>query len=907
MTSLDEPTHTPLMQQYWRIKSQCADVLLFFRMGDFYELFYDDAEKAARLLGITLTARGQSAGKPVRMAGVPVHALDSYLAKLVKLGESAAIAEQTSDPAQAKGLVDRAVVRVVTPGTVTDPHLMARDRETLLMAAFRSNQQNVDVLGIAVLNLATGELTLEQTVSARWSSVLERVMPSELLYAQAAGRFEAPYDLVQRALPDWHFDAARGADAVKTQFGVSSLDGHGAADLCLAVAAAGAVLQFACDTQLAGSQAGLRHVTRLRVVRTSDWIAMDCVTRRNLELTEALRASAQPGPAATLFKHLDRCATGMGSRLLRHWLHHPLRDRSQASARHDAIDALLAVDAIDPHRFKHWNELLDQQCDIDRCAARIGLGSIRPRELAALARSVTALPALRQQVLSVSCAWFERAGADCAPPDGLAPILAHIAAEPSTALRDGGVIAEGVDAQLDELRALQNGHGEFLVALETRERERTGIANLRVEYNKLHGFFIEITAGQTSKAPPDYRRRQTLKNAERYITPELKAFEDKVLSARERALVREKQLYDEVLDALVAHVPMLQTIADAVARIDAILALAQTARACRWVRPRLTAQPGLSIKRGRHPLVEAHMQAAGAHQESFVPNDLDLSPTRRLLLITGPNMGGKSTYMRQAALIALLAYVGSFVPADEVAIGPIDAIHTRIGAADDLAQGRSTFMVEMIETASILNQATPHSLVIMDEVGRGTSTYDGLALAYAVAQSLAAKNRSLCLFATHYFELTQLATRVDAVANAHVSATEHRGSIVFLHKMQEGAASKSYGVHVAKLAGIPAYTLALAQKMLVQLEANAKPSAQLGLFSDDANSMEGNAPALSDTQDDDQRSTHEQAAALVQALSQLDPDTLSPREAHALLSEWVARVSPTQQTASAAPPSRQMA
>ena len=858
--------HTPMMAQYLRLKAGYPQLLLFYRMGDFYELFYDDADKAARLLGITLTSRGQSAGQTVKMAGVPVHSVETYLAKLVKLGESVAICEQTGDPANSKGPVERKVVRVVTPGTITDPQLLASKTDTLLLAAHAANGSAGSPMGLARLNLATGELVLSEIPFSKWQATLERIQPSELLLADNKAAPIIAGTTTTTQVPDWHFDTARGTQILQEILGVASLSGFGLEPSShpQALAAACAVLQYARDTQFAAQEGRLSHVTQVRLEQESDYVALDAVTRRNLELTETLRGEPEP----TLFALLDRCATGMGSRWLRHVLHHPLRDLNAVMQRLDAIDSLLQFDAQDPHAFTRLQRALEGLSDIDRIAARIALKNARPRELSSLARDIQVLPTLANLVPQTSSLLSQSADALHTDP-ALAHHLAQIQAEPSVNLRDGGVIASGVDAELDELRALQNNHGDFLLALEARERERTGIANLRVEYNKVHGFYIELTASHKDKAPVDYIRRQTLKNSERFITPELKAFEDKVLSANERALAREKWLYEQLLDVLAPFVPALQAAARAIALIDTLTALSLLARDQRWVRPRFVPQPCIEIQRGRHPVVEA--QLAQSSGSAFVPNDCRLDPNRRLLLITGPNMGGKSTYMRQVALITLLAYVGCYVPAGSAVLGPIDAIFTRIGAADDLAQGRSTFMVEMTETAAILNNASDKSLVIMDEVGRGTSTFDGMALASSIAQTLASKNRSLSLFATHYFELTTLAHELPAVANIHVTATEHRGGIVFLHALEEGAASKSYGIQVAKLAGVPEPTVQLARRLLSQLESNTRATApQLGLF-DSTPVPEEKIPSL-----------------IEEKLAQVDIDALTPREAQVLLYELAA-------------------
>jgi DNA mismatch repair protein MutS len=851
-----------MMAQYLRLKADYPHMLLFYRMGDFYELFYEDADKAARLLGITLTSRGQSAGQVVKMAGVPVHSVETYLAKLVKLGESVAICEQTGDPTTSKGPVERKVVRLVTPGTVTDPQLLSNKTDTLLLAAHGSQDSPNVLLGIARLNLATGELVLSEIPGSQWHALLERTRPSEILLSELNAATISPDNTAQTRIPEWHFDAARGAQILQEILGIVSLSGLGLEPSShqLALAAACAVLQYARDTQFAAQEGQLNHVTQVRLEQESDYVALDAITRRNLELTETLRGETQP----TLFTLLDRCATGMGSRWLKQALHHPLRDLNIIVQRLDAIDSLLQLDTHDPYAFTRLRRALEGLSDIDRIAARIALKSVRPRELAALARDIQILPSLANLVPQ-NCSLLSRSTQALHTNPVLAQLLTQIQTEPSVNLRDGGVIASGFDAELDELRNLQNNHGDFLLALEARERERTGIVNLRVEYNKVHGFYIELTASNKHKAPVDYIRRQTLKNAERFITPELKAFEDKVLSANERALAREKWLYEQLLEALVPMVAGLQTTARAIALIDALTALSLVTRDLDWVRPSFVPQTCIEIHRGRHPVVEAQLAQSGAR--TFVSNDCRLDPSRRVLLITGPNMGGKSTYMRQVALITLLAYMGSHVPAASAVLGPIEAIYTRIGAADDLAQGRSTFMVEMTETAAILNNANDKSLVIMDEVGRGTSTFDGMALASSIAQTLAQKNRSLTLFATHYFELTTLAHELPGIANIHVTATEHRGGIVFLHALEEGAASKSYGIQVAKLAGIPEPTVQLARRLLSQLESHAVlPDQQLGLF--DAAIIQDKTPSL-----------------IEEKIAQTDVDALTPREAQALLYE----------------------
>jgi len=860
--------HTPMMQQYLRIKADYPTMLVFYRMGDFYELFFDDAEKASRVLGITLTARGKSEGEPIKMAGVPFHSLDGYLAKLVKLGESCAICEQIGDPALSKGPVERKVMRVVTPGTLTDSDLLPEKAERPLLALCLLNQRKTVTAGLAWLSLASGNLRLMEfsgdarAVEQRLAHELERIAPAEILRADCADMFnsEASHVHTQR-VPEWHFDVVKGHGALLEQLNVATLTGFGADGLGAAFGAAGALLRYAQATQ----GRGLQHVRGLACENENEYIGLDAATRRNLELTETIRGQESP----TLFSLLDGCRTAMGSRLLRHWLHHARRDQAVARGRHQSIEALLQQDACAP-----LSSTLASVPDIERITTRIALLSARPRDLAALRDGIQALPVVREQVarcfIPGDTGLLREIHDDLATPGECLDLLVRaVAEEPATMVRDGGVFARGFDAELDELRALSENAGQFLVELETRERARTGIANLRVEYNKVHGFYIEVTNGQADKVPDDYRRRQTLKNCERYITPELKAFEDKALSAQDRALAREKMLYDALLADLAPHIGCLQTIARALAQIDTLVALASHALRNNWCAPQLVEAPCVNIVEGRHPVVENQI-------ERFIANDCQLSNERRLLLITGPNMGGKSTFMRQVALITLLAYIGSYVPAQSASIGPIDRIFTRIGASDDLANGRSTFMVEMTESAAILNGATEHSLVLMDEVGRGTSTFDGLALAWAIARHLIESSRSFTLFATHYFELTQLPESYPSASNVHLSAVEHKDSIVFLHAVQDGPASQSYGLQVAQLAGVPPQVIKAARKHLARLEAQALDATpQLDLFAapgagaDVDVDVEHVAPALAAPQDD----------GLREALDAIDPDALTPREA----------------------------
>jgi DNA mismatch repair protein MutS len=875
--SLATEKHTPMMQQYLRIKADYPTMLVFYRMGDFYELFFEDAEKAARILGITLTARGSSGGNPIKMAGVPFHSLDPYLAKLVKLGESCAICEQIGDPALSKGPVERKVVRVVTPGTLTDSDLLPEKAERPLLAVCTVANRKVVTTGLAWLSLASGSLKLMEfsgdtrAAAVRLVQELERIVPAEVLRADGGADLfeEAPMGHTQR-VPEWHFDVVHGHKSLLDQLGVATLSGFGCDGLGAAFGAAGALLRYAQSTQ----GKGLQHVKTVAVESENEFIGLDAATRRNLELTETIRGHESP----TLFSLLDGCRTAMGSRLLRHWIHHARRDQSVARRRHEAIAALIQREAA-----PGLSSTLAHVPDIERITTRIALLSARPRDLSCLRDGLKQLPALRELVSGCFIPGDSTLLRDIfdaiAVPEACVDLLVRaVAEEPAAMVRDGGVFARGFDAELDELRALSENAGQFLVDLETRERARTGIANLRVEYNKVHGFYIEVTNGQADKVPEDYRRRQTLKNCERYITPELKAFEDKALSAQDRALAREKLLYDLLLADLAPHIGCLQRIAAGIAQIDTLVALAAHAQRSNWCAPQLVDAPCLTIAEGRHPVVENQI-------ERFIANDCRLSDDRRLLLITGPNMGGKSTFMRQVALITLLAYIGSYVPAASASIGPIDRIFTRIGASDDLANGRSTFMVEMTESATILNGATEHSLVLMDEVGRGTSTFDGLALAWAIARHLIETSRSFTLFATHYFELTQLPETHPSAVNVHLSAVEHKDSIVFLHAVQDGPASQSYGLQVAQLAGVPPSVIRAARKHLARLESQALDATpQLDLFAaqpcEDAGAAvdpDEAAPVREQTREPAPAAALESAA--LELLDRIDPDALTPREA----------------------------
>ncbi|TAN51438.1 MAG: DNA mismatch repair protein MutS [Methylococcaceae bacterium] len=857
MTS-DFSNHTPMMQQYLALKAQNPDRLLFYRMGDFYELFFDDAKKAAQLLDITLTQRGESAGGGIPMAGVPYHAAENYLARLIKLGESVVIAEQFGDP-KSKGPMERKIVRIVTPGTVTDEALLEERRDNYLVAVHWLQ----DAYGLACLDLASGRFHVQQITSIeRLLGELERLAPAETLVSEdqpQPAALAARKGITKR--PPWHFEPESARQLLLRQFQVKDLAGFGCEGLTAAIAAAGCLIQYVRDTQ----QSALSHVQGIRVESGEDTILLDAASRRNLELDFH--------PAGrhdlTLFGVLDRTVTSMGSRMLRRWLHRPLRDKAVLNARFDALEALLQS-----RSFVSLREVLRGIGDLERIAARIALRSARPRDLASLRDSLLRLPDL-QAVLATCEAVDNDDGsllAELALRLGdhreLTALLQRaILVNPPMLIRDGGVIAPGYDAELDELRNLSQNADQFLLDLEQRERQRSGIANLKVTYNRVQGYAIEISRTQEHKVPADYVRRQTLKNAERYITPELKAFEDKVLSARERSLACEKALYEALLDRLGEHLGALQDAAGAVAELDALANLAQRADELDWTRPSLSEQSGISLQAGRHPVVE---QVAST---PFVPNDLSLSPDCRLLVITGPNMGGKSTYMRQAALIVLLAHIGSFVPAQSAEIGPIDRIFTRIGASDDLASGRSTFMVEMTETANILHNATQNSLVIMDEIGRGTSTFDGLSLAWACAEHLARATQGYSLFATHYFELTALPDDYPTVRNVHLDAVEHGDGIVFLHAIKDGPASQSYGLQVAALAGVPRSVIARAQEKLAGLETQAVASHQA-------------QPVKAGPRQLDLFAAAPHPALL--RLQNIKPDDLSPRQALDLLYELVA-------------------
>ena len=797
------PEHTPFMRQYLAAKAEHPEVLLFFRMGDFYELFYDDARKAARLLDITLTQRGQSAGAPIPMAGVPYHAAENYLARLVRLGESVAICEQMGDPALAKGIVERKVVRIVTPGTVTDAALLEERRDNLLMAIHAGAH---GAYGLAWVDLSSGRFLLSEVPDAEaLAAELARLQPVETLICEDVAWPKLVSALPGlRKRPPWHFDVDAAHRELNRFFGTRDLGSFGADRLPLAVAAAGCLLGYVEETQ----KSALPHLTGMAVESAGETIALDSATRRNLEL------DIHPGGRTehTLLGVLDETVTPMGARALRRWLTRPLRSRETLRLRHQAIGMLIDSRACEPLR-----EQLRGIGDLERILARVALRSARPRDLSTLRDGLAAAPVLREKVATLDSPLLHSLVELIGDHAQTAALLASAVVEqPPVLQRDGGVIADGHDAELDELRRLSTHADQYLVELEEREKAATGIGSLKVGYNRVHGYYIEIGRAQSDKAPTHYTRRQTTKNAERYITEELKNFEDKVLSAKERSLMRERALYEALLDTLIETLAPLKSAAAAIAELDVLATLAERAEALDWAAPELTDEPGITIVRGRHPVVEK------VREEPFEPNDLVLDDRRRMLVITGPNMGGKSTYMRQNALIVLLAHIGSYVPASSAVIGPIDRIFTRIGAGDDLSRGQSTFMVEMSETANILHNATENSLVLMDEVGRGTSTYDGLSLARAAAVHLARHSRAYTLFATHYFELTELAGEIPAIANVHLDAVEfhdqRRGEqLVFMHAVKEGPANRSYGLQVAALAGLPKSVIAEARRTLAEL------------------------------------------------------------------------------------------
>ena len=836
----EQQTHTPMMQQYLRIKAEHPDILLFYRMGDFYELFFDDAREAAKLLDITLTARGRANGEPIPMAGVPYHAVDNYLSRLLRKGMSVAICEQISDPATSKGPVERKVMRIVTPGTVTDEALLEQGKESLVVALSIGAD---DRFGIAMLDMSSGRFAVLQAQGEEaLLSELQRLRPAELLMSEDADI--TPYQhritsIKQRA--PWHFDVGSAERELCNQFSTKDLSGFGCADLPLAISAAGCLLAYVKETQ----RSALPHIQALHTESREDCLILDASTRHNLELSESISGHQKN----TLSAILDHSATPMGSRLLHRWIHRPLRCHKILNQRQESIESLLMSQT-----YAELHELLRGIGDIERILTRIALKSARPRDLAQLRNALGQLPALQTCLASQKSNHIKQLCQQISEhPKTLLLLTKAIIETPPLLIRDGGVIATGYDKELDELRSLQENAGEFLAALEAKEKKETGINGLKVGYNRVHGYYIEISRLHSDVVPEYYQRRQTLKAAERFITPELKALEDKVLSANERALAREKSLYNQLLDTLNLSLLNLQDCAQGLSELDVLQNLAERADCLNYVRPKLVNKTGIKICNGRHPVIEQVQDAP------FSPNDISLTDKQHLHLITGPNMGGKSTYMRQTALIVLMAHIGCFVPADSAEIGNIDRIFTRIGASDDLASGRSTFMVEMTETANILHNATQNSLVLLDEIGRGTSTYDGLSLAWACAEHLALKTKALTLFATHYFELTTLAEELGGCINVHLDAVEHGDTLVFLHKVKTGTVNKSYGLQVATLAGVPREVVAQAKAKLQQLEledAQAPKSTPLS----------NPGAALKESE-------------LEKFVKKLQPDALSPREA----------------------------
>lgn len=857
--------HTPMMQQYLRIKSDYPEILVFYRMGDFYELFYEDARKAARLLSITLTSRGQSAGQPIPMAGIPYHAVEGYLAKLIKLGESAVICEQVGDPAASKGPVERKVSRIITPGTVTDEALLEERQESLLAAIASYGRAPAQIWGIAYLDLSTGRFKiLEVDKENALLNELDRINPAELLTAEDNPL--SAYERLKKHIkirPLWHFNIETATRLLTEQFATHDLSGFGCEAMPAAITAAGCLLNYVQETQ----RSALPHIQGLTVENLDEAILIDAASRRNLELEISLSGDTRN----TLLNIIDSTCSAMGSRNLKRWLRRPLRNQQTAAERHLAIDELIRN--ID---YETLRGHLRQIGDIERICSRISLKSARPRDLAALRQTLANLPDIRKFIANRDSVLLQQLYTNIDEHEAVLELLNRAIIEnPPMLIRDGGVIAYRYDAELDELRELSQNANAFLSDLETRERARSGLPNLKVSYNKIHGYYIEINRTQADKVPQDYIRRQTLKGVERYITPELKAFEDKVLSARERALTKEKELYDALLDTLLLYIGSLQNTALALAGLDTLAAFTERAVTLDYVAPEFTTKSGIQIEAGRHPVVEQVLT------EAFTANDTRMDEKTSMLMITGPNMGGKSTYMRQNALIVLMAYSGAYVPARKVQLGPVDRIFTRIGASDDLAGGRSTFMVEMTEAANILHNATPNSLVLMDEIGRGTSTFDGLALAWACAEYLANHLRAFTLFATHYFELTRLPEQHRNICNIHLDAIEHGDKLIFMHAVKNGPANQSYGIQVAQLAGLPKAVIENAKQHLHQLEQQSimetKNRHQLSLFE---------RPLSTQMPSPQYKPSHSENR-LMQKLKETKPDELTPKQALDLVYEWV--------------------
>ena len=855
-----------MMQQYFRLKADYPNTLMFYRMGDFYELFFDDAKRASHLLGITLTARGKTAGQPIPMAGIPYHAAEQYLPRLLKLGESVAICEQIGDPSKSKGPVKREVVRVLTPGTVTDEFLLDERKENILLAISQITQKGQMTFGLAGIELSSGRFTVQEVSSVtELSNELGRLNPAEILYKENESlALETDYALT--ACPEWHFNRETAEHLLLRQLNTKNLSGFGCDGMHAAIIAAGVVLQYVNDTQ----RTALPHITRLYVESSHENIIVDAASRRNLELESSLFGEHKN----TLISVLDKSVTGMGSRLLRRWLNNPLRDQTLLANRHQAVEALMQNTL-----YENLREPLQHIGDIERIATRIALGTARPRDLSTLRDSLHTIPQLHHLLNNNRHPYIQTLQDRAALHTKTAEHLSRAIIEnPPVILRDGGVIADGYDADLDELRNLSRNSDQYLLDLEQREKERTGIKHLKVAYNRVHGYYVEVPRTAAEQVPSNYIRRQTLKSVERYILPELKKFEDKVLSARERALAKEKVLYEQLLQTLAKKVIALRSTAHAIAEIDVLANFSERAVSLNYCMPELSPKAGIKIQAARHPVVELSLD------DPFVANDLIMHPTRCMLMITGPNMGGKSTYMRQIALIVLMAHIGSYVPAHAAKIGPIDRIFTRIGAHDDLSTGRSTFMVEMTEAANILNNATENSLVLMDEIGRGTSTFDGLSLAWAFAKYLALQTKAYTLFATHYFELTRLAQQIENMANVHINAVEHGDKIVFLHSVEEGPANQSYGLQVAQLAGVSKEIIQSARQKMHRLE---QEKGQLAPSNNQVN--ETKAPSLARDFSPPIPSTLPietrdlQAEKIKNKLQQIDPDSLSPRDALALL------------------------
>lgn len=843
--------HTPMMQQYLKLKSEHPDILLFYRMGDFYELFFDDAKRAAKLLDISLTQRGRSAGEPIPMAGVPYHAVEGYLAKLVHLGESVAICEQIGDPAASKGPVERKVVRIVTPGTVSDEALLPERQDNLVGAVYFEK----GIYGLALLDVTSGRFLMNELPNKEsLLAELQRAQPAELLYPEDFNDVHLleNYKGLRRR-PIWEFELITAINLLNRQFGTQELKGFGVEQAIIALCAAGCVLQYAKETQ----RTALPHINSIHLIQNSDTILLDSATRRNLELTQNLAG----GTENTLAHVLDHCVTPMGSRLLKRWIHQPIRDIEKLKHRQQSIQTFIDHQLVD-----ELQPILQQVGDMERILARIALRTARPRDLTRLRTALAQVPKIVSLTKNLTACLTQNIK-QIADFSTLHQLLEHAIIDvPPQLIRDGGVIASGYNAELDEWRSLADGATQYLDDLEIRERENTGIDTLKIGFNAVHGYYIQISKGQSDKAPIHYVRRQTLKNAERYIIPELKIYEDKVLKAKGASLALEKRLYEELFDQLLPRLGELQLASMVLSELDVLTNLAERGESLHYVAPTFSLNRSINIKQGRHPVVENVLKAP------FIANPVFLNEQRHLLIVTGPNMGGKSTYMRQIALITLMAHIGSFVPAESAEIGVIDRIFTRIGASDDLASGRSTFMVEMTEMANILHQATANSLVLIDEIGRGTSTYDGLSLAWACAEWLAQKTQSLTLFATHYFELTSLPEQLKGVANVHLDAREHNENIVFIHSVQDGAASKSYGLAVASLAGVPKQVVKLAKKKLATLEQISHQTTDL---------YKNTQESLFDHFY--QEKIEEQISPVIELLQEINPDELTPKQALAFL------------------------